>query len=200
MRCFSVGGRQSTVFPKATPAPKQDICPRGPEGISELPAYAPPGFRSCLHTRCIERREEAPMDRNGSSFRRPLERPCPVIGTAAVQHTTVLAPPRHSMRIPKPRSGWPPSTSSSSTETKTKPQKTSHLHENWGRHPKTPFPKPDRRRASGTGKRNTVTHSSRVNHTSQRGRGTSSVLSQWPFFGRLRNANPGQGVDKKVPS
>ena len=48
------------------------------------PEYAWPGIRSHLHTRYIERREEAPMERKGWCFMRPLERKCLVIGTAVL--------------------------------------------------------------------------------------------------------------------
>ena len=46
---------------------------------------ARPGFRSCLHIRSIERREEAHVERKGWSFLGHREGQCPAIDTAALQ-------------------------------------------------------------------------------------------------------------------
>ena len=97
---------QATVVRKPTPATKEDHWPRVWGGISGrafllsinvLALNVWPGFRSRLHIRCIERREEANMERKGWSFIGPHERQCPVIDTAGLQNLRVYAPATHNV-------------------------------------------------------------------------------------------------------
>ena len=73
------------------------------------PSFTWPGFRSCLHTRCIWRMKEAHMERKGQSFRSPLEGKSTVISTASspkYHHFLPCTIHRHFIQIPKPWSGW----------------------------------------------------------------------------------------------
>ena len=81
--------------------PYQPFSPGGQKGAQgersldqfiEQLAGAKPGSSSPLLTRCLERREEPPKQRQ-RRFMSPLERQCPALGTTSLPKSSILAPP-----------------------------------------------------------------------------------------------------------
>ena len=74
--CMPFDGFQATVFTKATTATKTDLCPRVPGGIPMtaffIPVYQPSFsqtcFKSCLPTRCRERKKRGSNGKKRTEF------------------------------------------------------------------------------------------------------------------------------------
>ena len=138
--CVPINGLQATEVTKATTVTMTDLWPREPRGISVRaffisiyhPLFSQPCFISDLPTTYRERAKEAHMVGKGCRFRRPLERKCTWIITAAHKIWPFEHLPnsthRHLICLPKPGhalvSKWP-------ARHQMQPKSTTNMQPNW---------------------------------------------------------------------